>query len=197
MRRVEAKALTRERLLEAAGTVFARRGYGGAAVKEIADEAGHTTGALYAHFRGKEDLFLAVLEARAEHQQATYEALSRETATSDLLGGFQQWFESTAASDRDWVLLTMEFWAFAQRDTKVRARLRTHQRRAVDGIAAVITGLYERAGATPPRPPRELAQLALALGNGLSQEVLTDPAVPRDLFAYALGRIMTPATADR
>ena len=52
--RDERKAETRERLLAAAGRVFARRGYQAAAVDEVADEAGFSTGALYSNFDGKE-----------------------------------------------------------------------------------------------------------------------------------------------
>ena len=60
--REQSKAHTRERLLNAARTVFARGGYHGATVDEIASEAGFSTGALYSNFDGKEDLFLALME---------------------------------------------------------------------------------------------------------------------------------------
>jgi AcrR family transcriptional regulator len=42
--------------------VFGRHGYEGAAVEEIAAQAGVTKPVLYRHFRGKRDLYLAVLE---------------------------------------------------------------------------------------------------------------------------------------
>src|SRR5439155_23204367 len=60
--REERRAATRERLLRAARTVFARRGVQAATVDEIAEEAGFTTGALYSNFKGKGDLVLAVEE---------------------------------------------------------------------------------------------------------------------------------------
>ena len=60
--REQSKANTRERLLDAARTVFARGGYHGATVEQIASEAGFSTGALYSNFDGKEDLFLALME---------------------------------------------------------------------------------------------------------------------------------------
>jgi AcrR family transcriptional regulator len=37
----------------------------GASLDEIAEEAGYTTGAVYSNFKGKDDLFLAVLDAEA------------------------------------------------------------------------------------------------------------------------------------
>ncbi|MGD1058555.1 MAG: helix-turn-helix domain-containing protein, partial [Solirubrobacteraceae bacterium] len=58
MTREQTRANTRERLLVAARSVFARSGFHGASVDEIASEAGFSTGALYSNFGGKEDLFL-------------------------------------------------------------------------------------------------------------------------------------------
>ncbi len=76
--REQSKALTRERLLAAARTVFARRGFHGASVEEIAAEAGYSTGALYSNFDGKEDLFLALMEREIdEHAREIAEAVRR------------------------------------------------------------------------------------------------------------------------
>ena len=55
---------TRQRLLDAAGSVFSERGYDGAGVQEIARRAGLTTGAIYANFRGKADLLLEAIHDR-------------------------------------------------------------------------------------------------------------------------------------
>lgn len=53
---------TRAGLLKAAALTFSSRGYERATVAEIASEAGLSTGSIYAHYRGKAELFLAVLE---------------------------------------------------------------------------------------------------------------------------------------
>ena len=49
------------RILAAATAVFARAGYGGARIAEIAREAGVNKAAIYYHVGGKEDLYRAVL----------------------------------------------------------------------------------------------------------------------------------------
>lgn len=56
--REESQAQTRGRLLDAARTVFAGRGYHGASVEEIAEEAGYSKGAVYSNFESKEEIFL-------------------------------------------------------------------------------------------------------------------------------------------
>jgi AcrR family transcriptional regulator len=48
-------------LLAAAATVFARRGYGGASTKEIADLAGTTQASIYRHYGSKAELFVAAV----------------------------------------------------------------------------------------------------------------------------------------
>lgn len=48
-------------LLDAAATVFARRGYGGASIKEIAELAATTQASIYRHYGSKADLFVAAV----------------------------------------------------------------------------------------------------------------------------------------
>jgi len=58
----------REKLVAAAGVVFAEKGYDGAGVAEIARRAGYTTGAIYGRFTGKAELLLAAIEARSDSE---------------------------------------------------------------------------------------------------------------------------------
>jgi len=51
----------RAELLSAAATVFARRGYGGASTKEIAELAGTTQASIYRHYGSKAELFVAAV----------------------------------------------------------------------------------------------------------------------------------------
>ncbi len=53
---------TRRALLDSARSLFGERGYAGTSVDEVVRHAGLTKGALYHHFRDKDDLFRAVLE---------------------------------------------------------------------------------------------------------------------------------------
>ncbi len=54
---------TRARLLSAAETVFAEKGYDGARLADIADEAGCSVGAVYFRFKDKDALFFAIVES--------------------------------------------------------------------------------------------------------------------------------------
>jgi AcrR family transcriptional regulator len=61
-----ARPETRERLIDAAGRVFAERGYRGATMREIADRAGATLAAAHYHFGSKQDLYREVARAHFE-----------------------------------------------------------------------------------------------------------------------------------
>ncbi|WP_372708133.1 TetR family transcriptional regulator [Brevundimonas sp.] len=60
-RRQAAKGRTRQKVLDAARTLFAERGYEPATIRDIAKGAGMSTGAVFANFQDKAELFEAVL----------------------------------------------------------------------------------------------------------------------------------------
>ena len=57
---------TRRRLLQAAGEIFADRGFHAATIKEITDRAGASLASVNYHFRDKHELYVEVLRRLAE-----------------------------------------------------------------------------------------------------------------------------------
>ena len=58
----EEAAQTRQSLLDAALTTFSRQGFAATRLEDVAEAAGVTRGAIYHHFGGKAELFLALIE---------------------------------------------------------------------------------------------------------------------------------------
>lgn len=85
-RRAENKARTRQKVLEAAKSLFMQRGYEGATMRDIAAEAGLSTGALFANFTDKADLFNEVILAdfETQHDKIT-EALAGAKSVKDKI----------------------------------------------------------------------------------------------------------------
>ncbi len=82
-RRALAKQRTRERVLSAARRLFTERGYEGATIRDIAQAAGMSTGAVFASFSDKSELFDEILTADyeviyAQMKQASVAAASVE-----------------------------------------------------------------------------------------------------------------------
>jgi AcrR family transcriptional regulator len=187
--RDEQKALTRRRLLDSAEAVFARSGFHGASVEELAREAGATTGALYSNFAGKEDLFLALFEERIATDVGDYSQIVAEgvTVEQQARGAADHWME--ILSERpDYFPLLMEFWAYAIRESELRERLA--ERLAALRLASgrLFLEAAQRHGPPPPVEAGEFVGLLInALGNGLAFEKLVDPeAVPDALFGDML-----------
>jgi AcrR family transcriptional regulator len=173
--RAEQTERNRALLLAAARRVFLGRGYHGASVDQIADEAGFSTGVVYSQFGGKADLFLALLEARIAERAA-----GNARAVEGLAGdqGIRRLIEHAASVDRaepEWGLLVIEFRVHAARDPELGRRYAAAHERTLAGMERAITGLYQRAGELPPLPPGELARLLVAVGAGARLEQAAGP----------------------
>jgi AcrR family transcriptional regulator len=171
------RAQTRARLLEAAAQVYARRGFAGATLEEVASEAGFTKGAVYGHFGSKENLLLALVEEYLAGQVTEQMALfDRDRATWERpLAGSDRWMESVRENP-DRFRLFVELWAYAQRDESLRKRL-------ASGLAA-LRATFARFAAessadagfdVPADVPEQFANVMLGLGLGLSMLKLSEP----------------------
>lgn len=79
-RRALAKRKTRERVLQAARSLFAERGFEGATIRDIAQHAGMSTGAVFASFNDKSELFEEIVLA---DMAAISAEMDREIARHD------------------------------------------------------------------------------------------------------------------
>jgi AcrR family transcriptional regulator len=189
---------TRAELIEAAGRVFARRGYHGASVEEVAAEAGYSTGAVYSNFGGKEDLFLALsdheLEKRLEDYRAVIDAIdSPEGAEQTASGRFGEFI----GEDPDWPLLYFEFWAYGARNRKLRGEFVKQRAAEVAIIAEAIERQTGAAGVQLPLPSEQVAVGIGALINGLAFERTLDPdSVPDELFGLIVSRLIVGLLTD-
>lgn len=72
----------RTRLLEAAGELFARKGYAATTVREIVERAGVTKPVLYYHFGNKEGIYLALMREAFGIFNATLDGVLAEGGSS-------------------------------------------------------------------------------------------------------------------
>lgn len=74
-RRTEYSATTRDDLVRSAVALFTKHGYAGTSLDTIAARARVTKGALYHHFRGKQDLFEAAFSSVEQHVYGRLQAI--------------------------------------------------------------------------------------------------------------------------
>lgn len=178
-----APADTRDRILEASGHVFARKGYQAASLDEVAREAGLTKGAIYWHFRSKGDLFFALLDAQFQRHTAPVLDELRVAAAGveprQALTVLLQTSFARLRADGDWPRLYLEFISQA-RDDEMRARLAQFHAQSLAVIADYIR-LMQGAGLAPAqRDPHLLADFWGALFDGLMLAWLINPHTDQD-----------------
>lgn len=188
----------RERLIDAATSLFHARGYNGIGVEAICRRAGVQKGSFYHFFPSKRDLALAAIEAQWEEYQR--EILDRAFATDiPPLGRIRRLFHLStefqkASRDEDgWIKgcpfgnLALEMSA---QDEEMRARVET----VFEGIAARLREALEEAaersgpegdGASSPSPGeldrKARAVLAYYQGTVLLAKASNDPDLIRRL----------------
>jgi AcrR family transcriptional regulator len=195
--REQSRANTRERLLTAARDVFARSGFHGASVEEIASEAGFSTGALYSNFDGKEDLFLELMERECDGYASEIEqAVARSAATvaERATGGARQWM-AMIEREPDALLLFTEFWAYGVRDEQVRADVAERFAAVRARLTRLIADSVREFQLELAMPAEELAVVVDALGDGIARQKLADPdVVPDDLMGRVLALLFAALT---
>ena len=77
------KEETGRRVIAAAVRTFARNGYAASGIRQLAEEAGLTPGALYHHMDSKEDLLVVVMRSAMEPLLAATDIALREAASPE------------------------------------------------------------------------------------------------------------------
>jgi AcrR family transcriptional regulator len=194
--REQSRANTRDRLLAAARGVFARSGFHGASVEEIASEAGFSTGALYSNFDGKEDLFLALMEREIEEHAREIEDAVRERASISerATGGARRWM-TMIDREPQLLLLFMEFWAYGVRDPQVRPKVAARFAQMRQVLTRLIADGVREFDLELAMPAEHLAVAIDALADGIARQKLADPeAVPDDLMGRVLALLFSAVT---
>lgn len=178
---LERRTATRARVLDAAGAVFAARGFERATLDEIARQAGVSKGAVYHSFRSKDDLFLALLEQQLGDRLAA----GPDDEAADVAAGFVE----RVGRDPRWGPLFFEFAVRCARDPELRPRFAAFLRAA----RARVEELTRDQRPAPTLTAAEHATVVTALANGLVLERMFAPdEVASDLLTRALALLVKP-----
>lgn len=166
--REESKQRTRELLLDAAKSAFARGGFGGASADVIAERAGFSKGAFYANFDSKEEIFLELLKRHmAREAKVIAELVESAPDTAQILKGVEAWF-LTLEADAEWQLLSIELALHARRDPEFGKRFEQAQAAHRRELGKVIKRFFDQAKCRAPDKPERLSAALMALAHGLA-----------------------------
>jgi len=173
--REESREQTRERLLDAAQTMFIRKGFIGASVEDIALAAGYTRGAFYSNFSGKAELFVELLRRDHEEMQAGLHAIVAAPAPREEMEASVLAYYSRLPRDNETFVLWAEAKLLATRDADFNARFGAFLNEKREELKAYIEEFSARAGTPLPMDAEILVVGLIALCDGAQLLAMTDP----------------------
>jgi len=191
LRRAEQVERNREMVLEAARRVFIDRGYAGASLEAIAEEAGFSRGVVYSQFGSKADMFFALLESRIEERAAQQERIATKLVGAQALSELIRAANLDTAAETGWSFVLTEFRALAMRDPELNRRYADAHARTVEKFASVFERVFAGVGRKPPVPARSMAEFLLAGYAGIALERAANPdAIPDHDVAQLIPRAL-------
>jgi AcrR family transcriptional regulator len=160
----------RSELAEAAAHLIARAGIGAATMRDVAAEAGWTTGALTHYFTDKRDLLLCTFQASLEGRRAARAAGDPTDPLTQLTTSLEGALPLDDDRRRHW-MVTIAFCAQATGDSD----LATAQRDAYREFRARVADLVGRCGFARGAGAETLAERLIAAADGIAVQALFDP----------------------
>jgi len=166
---------TRARLLDAAFTVFADRGFGRASIEEICEAAGFTRGAFYSNFESLDELFFALYEQRSQLIADQVGGVLSDASTDRSVAGLVDRVIEALTLDREWILVRTEFLLHAARSTRTSAAMTSHRLVVRTTLARSLAAVVEMSDLPPAvQDSDRLARAVMAVHDGVVIEMLLD-----------------------
>ncbi len=113
----------RQRIVRAATDVFAELGFRRATIQDVVRKSGLSVGAVYNHFKSKEELFLVVCLSEAEHEKAELDlAVSGSQTVRERLKAAAE-FAVREATGEDMKGVLLHAWSDASESPELRELL--------------------------------------------------------------------------
>lgn len=179
----------RGQLLTAAHRLFADKGYRETSTEEIARKAGLTKGALYFHFKSKEDILFALIKMMSEtYRESMAGIIYRGCEPGTILNTLMEKCDFSAPTEFRSVL---DIWVQALRVPRIRRYINENHRERVKEFCRAVQPVkgWKR------RQLEQFAIMTFSLADGLSAHraldiALVDTRIQAQLFQsmYEAGR---------
>jgi AcrR family transcriptional regulator len=165
--RAHKKEQTRERLIDAARTIFLQKGFAATSVEDVVEAAGYTRGAFYSNFRGKEELLTEVLRRDADKARAKLQAVLEEGRTAAETKACANACYSREYLESDCFPLWVEAQLLAHRDSAFEERVHEFQREKLLQVSDYIRAVAADGGGALPVQADALAFGLVSLCDGM------------------------------
>jgi AcrR family transcriptional regulator len=192
----EHEQAVRSRIIEAAIRVFGESGYERASIQDVVRASGLSVGAVYTHFKGKEDLFLAACACEAEKEsEALRLRLADLGSVKDRLRAAVDWAVDSAIDGTSAKSALIHAWA--QPDSEeLRLLLRERQTEMLSFAQQVLRDAVAREELPAWLDTEGIAGAFTTLVNGFAiMASSAGPVLPEEARrqAYALLELLLAA----
>ena len=179
---------TRATLLDVAAETFEKEGYGATSVRDLAERSDLTTGAIYAHFRGKANLLAEAVKLRLNRDLDEYgrRRYGHATLADWLARNFRDYRHR-----RSMRALLVEGAAASRTDERARALLREVLAAKQAEWAAIYREIWATEGLDPEVDPAAFMEVlwAAELGFGVLEAYGIEPPKP-SVLSRTVGRMV-------
>ena len=188
----EHKTETRNRILEAAGQLFRRDGYGGSGIDGLTKAAGVTNGAFYGHFKSKSEAFRTVVLSGLEELRLAVAGFKASLGTQWLKAFIEFYLgpKRTCSVEESCALPSFSP-EMVRADDETREAYEEELRRLIDEVSSGMP-----AGAGTDQEDKAIALLAMLSGGVTLARAVPDPALSARI-AQAVGKMAAEMTAEK
>jgi AcrR family transcriptional regulator len=185
------------RLIEAAETLFIRKGFDDTSVDEISEAAGYSRGAFYSNFKDKDQVFLAVIDRRRPSvPRALDEILQQLSEPASRAAAVRDWY-SNQWRLADFMALQMDFSRRASKDRFVRKRLIEVRQQEIEKLTTAVVRYFAAAELLPPERPELVGLVLLAVARGLASLALDHEPEREQIYTEAAALVFDRMTAPQ
>lgn len=191
----------RAEILDAAVRVFARQGYAGSRIEDVAREAGIAKGSVYLYFDSREELLRAAFEGMTARSEALLAEVGRHPGDASLrLEFLVRSVMELLAREQDLARVLLDVWSAGAREPALIDMAAFYR-----DYRAVVTALLAAGGDRGAGPAEAHATVLVGAIEGCVLQALFDPAVDLTtlteplvalLVAPAAGAPGKPETAE-
>jgi AcrR family transcriptional regulator len=158
----------REEIVEAAWRVIEREGLAGADLREIAGEAGYTTGVITHYFRDKRELMTSAFELLVYRSTSRMAKALAEAGLMEALTQVLPLDEERRRETTVWLALV----SASLTDPQLAEELKLRYRQAREAMLPVFRTTLKK---VPGEDPEEIGDELLAMVDGITVDALSDP----------------------
>ena len=190
---VEKLTARRLMIVDAAVSCFIENGFHQTGMREIAKQAGVSLGNLYNHFKGKDEILVAITAIEAEELTEFTEILARFVEPRRAFDKFVTAYLDYSLKPEN-ALISLEILTVAMRNPAVSKGFSENRAALVAALCDVLVKFDESESGCSVQAPLEAAKLVLDLIEGFAMRCVLESEEPTPMARQVLWRMLEGAT---